>query len=419
MIPYAIMGLELGFKNGEKLAVRVLDLSEEYLTFRLSKRYPAERVLTAGPINAVFYEADSAAYRTISLQDFEISLFMEEEYWTEYQLTCRDRTFRQAARKLSGEYLNYISLKIEASDGELSQVLCGYPAKKDAIFAKEFTEQRRLWLSETAKSCDWPSSIRKMPLAIRLSEPTHYEAYLEQPFHEFLQKRYDETGLTGHPITAFSVKYLYIGNLSSVYQLPDVKCLDRLLEKAADEDLIPVLCLPPLEEGDFQAVRELLAGKSGIELVLSDWGILEELSRDPAGRFLLNFGPLLHKQRKDPRISYKKGLEPALLGDNAVSCQAFRDFLQSRFGVTRYGFSCSGYDYELPRVSGDLWLPFYMMNRGRPEYIRTEGRRYPEHLHMVGRDSSLYGFDDQILTSQELFETMTQTGIDRIVLEVL
>lgn len=51
-------------------------------------------------------------------------------------------------------YGRYIRLKLEEDDGELTQVMTGYPAWKDEIYSESLEEQKEKWFAEEKKTLE-------------------------------------------------------------------------------------------------------------------------------------------------------------------------------------------------------------------------------------------------------------------------
>ena len=145
----------------------------------------------------------------------------------------------------------------------------------------------------------------------------------------------------------------------------------------------------------------------------------------------------MNKQKKDPRMHYKKGSTRGL-GENNLQAGFYRRFLKDTYGINRYEWESCGYPQVFPQGKNSLHLPYYQTNTSQycPLYAScTEGERgkqrlpescpgyceqyayiYPEHLHMAGRYNSLFGLDEELVKHPEQLKAYQQAGIDRLVI---
>lgn len=493
MIPYAILSGKIIASQGEnpildgkagksgdwpscrELGIRILDLSEEGFTFRLSNRIEKKSVFSLSgeqiAIELQFYHLKENRYEKVELQKFSLNEEEEEAFYTIYRVTTEDEQFRQKARCLMQEYTRYIHLKIEKSDAVMSQELTGYPAWKDEIFPRDFLPQKRDLLSKKIgqkKSC-LVDSIQELgysnqksvstsredvwegnyELALSIDRPSACEKYLARPLKEFVAEFWMEQGLKEHPLTEKEVTVLYFGNQFCPFLFPNEQ-LFSLLDKALEEKCIPVVVFSYMTERQITATKECLDGlatwcqeqKTTLEIVINDWGMAALIREEGYNCFYLTMGILLQKRKKDVRLAYKKTREmEEELQKNALDAPFYQEYLQKRYGIERISYEACGYSYAITARKASLHLPFYQMNtaehctlyaackngaRGRqsavkhcPRYCEEQVFLYPEHLHMVGRYNSLFGYDEQILEDASYLKMFLEQGVDRIVMEML
>ena len=58
------------------------------------------------------------------------------------------------------------------------------------------------------------------------------------------------------------------------------------------------------------------------------------------------------------------------------------------------------------------WVCFFEKNCEKQAFL------YPEHLRMMGRYNSLFGYDEKILWDEKQLQDYLEQGIDRIVVNV-
>lgn len=472
MIPYAILSGKIQTQQAET-EIRILDLSEDGFTFRLAAVQSSDvRMTTVQGLNvsgAALVETDmsiclqfycfaESLYQEMELRTFFVEEEESTEFYVVYRVTTEDPLFQKYARMVMEEYTRYIHLKLEESDAVLSKELTGYPAEKDTIFSADFVQQKRLWISEgkTKHVSTFQTAMERcvqtgsFELALSLERPEHYVNYLKQDIAQFVKEFWIEQGLEEHPLARKKVTMLYLGNQFCPFLFPE-KELFMLLEKTEKERITPVIVFPYMAESRISSTRECLEQlalwckkkKTTLELVINDWGMASMIREMGGSCFHLTLGILLQKRRKDVRLSYKKGFEEhkTELAQSAIDASFYQNYLKEQYGFERISYEACGYPYEVSAEKACLHLPFYQMNtaehctlyaackngaRGRqsavehcPHYCREQAFLYPDHLHMVGRYNSLFGYDKDILWDAQYFQSFLMQGTDRIVVGLL
>ena len=425
MIPFAILAGRLRTKAGEK-EIRILELSSEYFTFRLltkqAKQY-VQLLTEAGQQSTIelsFFQFKEKRYHELTLDCkkdiIKIEMLPEEEtdLFLELRVTVTDKNkeYADCAEQLNREYMNYVYLKLEETDAELSQALTGYPAEKEQFYSENLTKQRAVWDGIDAgrymnahDDMDESAYLYKMPmkqdthtfsLGIELDNPAWYQAYLTYPLDEFFSLYWDSSNiLLNHPLRMQNPQFLYIGNAYCPHLFPKEDQLYALLEKTLKEHLCPVLVFSPVEEKDILHIEKRIdqlavwgtQNQVKIELVLNDWGMAGILCNKYPDQFYLTLGCLLSKQRRDTRIYYvnrnssnlsnssnlgNAGKESESFGQGPLQTSFYQKYLREHFHITRVSLQNCGYQQALltfnsGNSSGNgigvtLHFPFFQMN---------------------------------------------------------
>lgn len=425
MIPFAILAGKLRTKAGEK-EIRILELSSEYFTFRLltkqAKQY-VQLLTEAGQQSTIelsFFQFKEKQYHELTLECekdiIKIEMLPEEEtaLFLELRVTVTDKNkeYAECAEQLNREYMNYVYLKLEETDAELSQALTGYPAEKEQIYSENLKKQRAVWdgidagrhmnthnhinahnYMNTHDDMDESACLSGMPtkqdthifsLGIELDNPAWYQAYLTYPLDEFFTLYWDSSNIPlNHPLRTQKPQFLYVGNAYCPHLFPTEKQLYVLLEKTLKEHLCPVLVFAPVEEKDIQHIEKRIdqlavwctRNKIKIELVLNDWGMAGILRNKYPDQFYLTLGCLLSKQRRDTRINYinrNLSKESEVFGQEPLQTPFYQNYLREHFHITRVSLQSCGYQQMLSTFdSGNssdngigvtFHFPFFQMN---------------------------------------------------------
>ena len=277
-----------------------------------------------------------------------------------------------------------------------------------------------------------------------LDRRTWYNLYEQNTIEKFTELYWKENGIGGWEQHKIIPDRLYIGNAFCHLLLPGEEQLFALMEKANVENVGITLVFPCMREFQVEEMGKLLKKVENwcekrqirVEILVNDWG-MAALVRENGEYLDPCLGVLLNKQKKDPRMHYKKGSTRGL-GENNLQAGFYRRFLKDTYGINRYEWESCGYPQVFPQGKNSLHLPYYQTNTSQycPLYAScTEGERgkqrlpescpgyceqyayiYPEHLHMAGRYNSLFGLDEELVKHPEQLKAYQQAGIDRLVI---
>ena len=283
--------------------------------------------------------------------------------------------------------------------------------------------------------------------AIAIDRQELYEQYSRRPLEDFIKCYWKEQYLASHPLAKIRPGRLYIGNQFCPHLFPSDEMLFALLQKAQRESLQVTVVFTCQKESVLKSMEQLLqkldqwcdGHDRELEVIVNDWGLAGLVGR-MTSHLIPILGILLNKYKKDPRIGFKQG-DQMLLKENPLGLENYRKYLQDEFAIHRYEWECCGHEQEYPQGHNSLYFPFYQTNtsqycplyaccttgeRGRqkepvncPRYCQNKVLLYPDHLKMVGRYNSLFALDDTLLRMPEQAEQLMQSGIDRLVVNLL
>lgn len=440
MIPF---GLLAGF-YGEK-EIRITKLAEEGFCFRTVSEIPQLQE----KLRLCFYDLKQNRYQEIPVTPAAWQVEAQTEFFTSYAVAVQQEDYRHAVRTLLGQYDRYIRLKLEEDDSTLAEQMTGYPAKADEVFAESFQEQMAEWFGRGANEV--PGEAGKYEcadrmgqtgtrlerrwaqpeLALELDHPRGYTQFMNQKRDDFLadyQARYPafRDWMKGRKLNR-----IYIGNAFCHLLFPEKQRLFVLLEKANRESLQVTLTFSYVREYQLRETEQLLQDlqqwcglqKIKLEIEINDWAMADML-KGALPDLVPCYGRMLNKRKKDPRMTYKKG-NRALLQENSLNAEFYREYLNQKFGIQSFEWESCGYEQKFPepaakmKVENHLHLPFYQTNtsqyctlyagsaygdRSMQHLLTSCDKRcewqaylYPRHLDMVGRYNSLFGRDHEIL----------------------
>ena len=143
---------------------------------------------------------------------------------------------------------------------------------KEQCFSSSVSAQLSSWLSSVHPDTGW--SQEHYSAALCLTEPGQILSYLThsgptfpEPYASF-----------SHPIMQH-MDTVYFGSMSCPFLIPSADVLLDACAKAADENLHPVLALPPVMSLDFERIQQLLDQilprlPKHQELSVNDWGLI-------------------------------------------------------------------------------------------------------------------------------------------------
>lgn len=433
-IPFGFLA---GFAEDEE--IRITELAEEGFCFRLVE--PVEKV---SRFRLCFYDMAESEYREVPVTQFELSETRSDEVGIpvyEYTVYTEQEDYRSHAQAMILQYDRFVRQKLSLEENEWSESMCGYPAKKDADFAKNLAEQRQAWFTACADAMTASDTeqLTEVELALELDRPELYEQYLVLPFAKFLDWYWQENEAVELQKRLPVPARLYLGNAFCHLLFPKEEKLFAMLEKAREESLAVTVTFSYVREQLFAETKALLerlvawcrANHCTVEVVVNDWSMFSMLA-DARDVLVPCFGTLLNKRKKDPRMCYKRG-DTELFAQNSANASFYRTYLEERDGIRSYEWESCGYAQQLPETANHLHVPFYQTNtsqycplyavrkygeRGRqelpvncPGYCRENVFLYPKHLNMVGRYNSLFALDEQAFSRKE--------NVSRIVVNLL
>ena len=404
MIPF---GLLAGFADQNE--IRIIELAENGFRFRMAKNQ--KNIENAESFRICFYDGEISDYREIILQKFRIEKPEEEKFYFTYSVFTEQEDFRKEVQGLFRRYTRYIHLKTEEDDAALAEVLTGYPAEKDEIFAKNLTEQKNIWFQDVPGTKLAEVLHESKEFVLELDRPELYRMYLEENIQDFMKHYWEQTffAFSGE-IQECVPDRLYIGNQFCHLLFPEEKTLKFLLDKAYREGLAITIVHTYVRENLLKNTEKMFRmvdnwceeKQKDVEIVVNDWAVLSMVKKTP--HLKLCMGTLLNKRKKDPRMKYKKGA---------------REF-----------YSENSLHFPFYQTNTSQYCPLHAIctegERGKqsfvencPHFCEKYTLTYPEHLHMIGRYNSLFGLDLETLMHPEILKEKEEAGIDRFVLGLI
>ena len=404
MIPF---GLLAGFADQNE--IRIIELAENGFRFRMAKNQ--KNIENAESFRICFYDGEISDYREIILQKFHIEKPEEEKFYFTYSVFTEQEDFRKEVQGLFRRYTRYIHLKTEEDDAALAEVLTGYPAEKDEIFAKNLTEQKNIWFQDVPGTKLAEVLHESKEFVLELDRPELYRMYLEENIQDFMKHYWEQTffAFSGE-IQECVPDRLYIGNQFCHLLFPEEKTLKFLLDKAYREGLAITIVHTYVRENLLKNTEKMFRmvdnwceeKQKDVEIVVNDWAVLSMVKKTP--HLKLCMGTLLNKRKKDPRMKYKKGA---------------REF-----------YSENSLHFPFYQTNTSQYCPLHAIctegERGKqsfvencPHFCEKYTLTYPEHLHMIGRYNSLFGLDLETLMHPEILKEKEEAGIDRFVLGLI
>lgn len=466
MIPYARIAGFLTAAGGETLQVQILSIEENALVVR-----------TAQPVDEIrqmklhIYDDRGDCFDTVVLPDPVRYTCRQEAFCVIYTFQVDDEEYKAAVRKLDAQYSHYVMRKLEQDDAALAEDYTGYPAQKDEQITTDFVSQRNRWYEErlgiVKKTCPIPVDSgadqgervnscwidlnnKQLEFSLELDNPKLWAQYEALPIRKLWNGYWEEHQLASHPLADCVPTGIDIGNQFCHLLFPEWEQLKRMLDKAKQERLKVTVMTTYLREDAFDAMRDRLerlcawceTNRMAVEVVANDWGTLE-LLKEKRPWLIPSMGVLLNKRRKDPRMKYKIGFsnEEGTLAENSLNETFYREYLKENYGLTRFEQEACGYRIVLPEGHNRLHVPYYQTNtsqyctlyaryhegqRGRqrmpkqcPQYCREYVFSYPDHLHMVGRYNSLFGYDADVMTDISVLQDYVDQGLECVVINLM
>ena len=323
-----------------------------------------------------------------------------------------------------------------------------YTAQRSFRSHDNFAEQRRAWFAPKPIDSDqarFSKLLDNAEVSFSICTPDGYQRALKNGCSSAFRQALEEVDLTSHGLFTATPTRVYVGNEFCNHLFPHIEQLFAILKNAQKEGLRQTVITPLLMEHTIEATELLLhrleafsrEHDSPVELVVNDWGMLDMLKRC-APSLEPTLGKLLNKRKKDPRAEWYWGHErhEKDLERNSLNSPWYRRFL-AELGIERFEFEPGPLRGSIPGPGHTLHFPYYYTNSsvfcmlyaevtefyaGRQRLVRSCPRYctdfcylYPDHLKLVGKGNTLFGFDDQVLVDPRSLENYVAQGIDRLV----
>ena len=276
---------------------------------------------------------------------------------------------------------------------------------------------------------DWGSG---MALWLPLEGPDSAARFLEEGAEAPWRARLARAGLEAHPLAALPVRGIQAGSPWCPDLFPSRETLLRVRDRADREGLSFGAVLPPVPESRLDGLLCRIRGLD-CEITVNDYGTAAMLSGER-----LTMGVLLNRRRKDPRM-VRMSL-PAGMELNGTNSPVLLSVLK-RMGFVRLEWETCGYPFAPPEMPGTLRLPFYQISTSSRCPLRAaletgdRGRQmpaggcadrpcedtvflYPTGLNVIGRYTTLFGYDENALWDGESLRTLRGLGVDRIIADL-
>lgn len=423
MIPFAILGGKINTTDGEALEFRILELSPDCFTARFPKGYFAVHGETEKLVLS-FFDWENKKYTDIEIKQFELLCDKENEFYDVFTFKCNLVSYKNAAKKLTDEYLKYIDCRLEMDDVQMSEAMCGFPAKGEEVFARDIAQQLDIW-AEGIVCHKQPTGVK---LGISLENNALIEMYLSLKKEEFVSRYFESAGLKGHPYATIIPDRLYIGNPYCINLMPEKDIFERIMVKAQTDKIALTLVVAPVPEWraeiTAQHIRECIRiyhegegshmsnseeciqmqSENLFEIQVNDYGMQRLLEKEGVN---VVRGPMMYKDKRDPRAEYYESKKSGLMRSQK---ELYFPMYQTNTGTfcTLYAAVHNGSRQNIRRV------------KNCPHYCEKAHFLYPLKYNMIGRYNSLFGIDfDSLKNPMELERSAIELGIDRIVLNLV
>ena len=402
-------------------------------TFRIPPDWQSD-ILNSLQLRVHIYYPDSPRTLLLPASAYTLTVEAEERYDLLMRMETAFHEYSLAVRSLMEDVSSYTKMKNELDMSEVSKIRMGYPAEQEKDFPASSSDQLFAWLSSVQPDSGWTD--QDYSAALCLTDPRMVESYVKLPEHAF-PAPYRKLV---HPLMNH-IHTLYFGSMTCPYLFPDKDLLLTAFKKAEDENLHAVLSLPPVMPSGFERIRNILEQllphlPALPEFSVNDWGLLRYVhTRYPSA--VIELGPLLNRETRDVRMMYLHRNTPSVSSLHAPIWQKFI----SKLGVTRLSAQCHEQTQRPLPLPFSLYLPFFQMNTSLQCTLRSAlecGTRgglpkdrtcssmpcssnaflYPDFLHMIGLQNSLYGYDRKALSDFSYVRTMMGDTCDRIVLQL-
>lgn len=109
----------------------------------------------------------------------------------EIRVDVKNEEYRIYTERFNKEYLNYIYLKLDETEADMSKALVGYPSEKEQTYSDTLKKQRAAW---TQVPNEAKKSLAERVDGIELDNPAWYQAYLSKPLKDFISLYWESSG---------------------------------------------------------------------------------------------------------------------------------------------------------------------------------------------------------------------------------
>ncbi len=435
----------IGFINDKD--VRIIESDEKIITFEADDKIP-----DLSSFDLKVFDFQTFQYISFSFSEIRIIELQEKPFSVIYKIELL---------KPSQEYITCIKKLVliddnvkGAGDIEILKTIVEpnpiYPKENDKSFCTDWEEQEKKWFQvavTTEEGQRFRTLSQKFELCFTLDNNKLYHEFLECPADKMFAEILKDKGLQDHGIIS-EFKRVYIGSEFCCNLFPSIDLLENCLEKACQHNLGITVVFPFIREDNVNSMEKTIEflyqwqEQKGIaiELVINDWGMLHYLNTH-FPKLTLAYGRMINKKLKDTKIPWKWGIDKVKdkLEENSLNLSHFTNFLQE-LKIKRIefdfrnkrpdGFS-GGLSFHFPyfQTNSSLYCPLNAecttYNRTKqgvvvscPQYCNEFVYLYPEHLYMVGKGNSIFGFNRGVITDPNLLEDLWNQGYDRLVLNL-
>ncbi|WP_024832484.1 hypothetical protein [Ruminiclostridium josui] len=323
-----------------------------------------------------------------------------------------------------------------------------YPYEKDTVFSENIEKQRNDWYSFNEYSLNYSEFadlMQNLDLAFNINSLKLFKQFEDQDFDTAIEANLDNDGLKTHGIFSKSFSRVYIGNEFCSNIFPNIKQLLKLMNKAYESNFDITLAFPFINENYNGQLTEILnetdnwckSKDKSVEILVNDWGMLELLKKYSNLKPVI--GRLLNRRKKDPRLNWWWGYNKNSdnLKENSLNTDHFIKFIKE-MGISRLEYESSPGEVYISKGKHSMHFPFYQINTspfcllyahcnlkmpdlivsGCPNYCSEFYLQYPEHLNMIGKGNSIFGFHKLLFIEAEMLKKYIEAGIDRLVYSV-
>lgn len=322
-----------------------------------------------------------------------------------------------------------------------------YPFKNDNEFYESIQQQYSDWyeFDEIVRKEKMEEIVANVEFAFNINSFELYKQFSDMEIEEAIQNNLEKSKIISCGIFVKPFSRIYIGNEFCPNIFPSTDKLITIMNKAHKKEYGITLASSYLNEDAitilkerFEAVHRWCMDKCcSVEVVVNDWGVLNIIKDYTTLTPIL--GRLLNRRKKDPRTSWWWGFDKISdeFMENNLNCKHFADYLHNH-KVDRYEYESCINDIRIAEGDHSLHFPFYQINTSafcllnahcnlkKPELVSSGCSgycsefyfKYPKHLNMIGKGTSIFGFDKTIFVNIDKLKAYIEGGVDRLVCSV-